>query len=260
MTMSKSTIGLMALSTLLILTSLSLLALAANTLAYTDANATSDLQIHYIRWNETANAQYSYWLQMDYTPSRFTLAHENAMVASGVVCAVVGAIAILTSTLTPTNKPTTARFGAPLIWLLTAIATAGAFAVSLAVAVYAWSPVMRWPINFLKSLPVPSKISGTTSVSSSDSITYQAPFAFTPEVWNCRIAPYAADASTSERLQGLCQEAKAAKGLAVVVVVVAAMVMGMVGLKWWKAGKQTKAEGEVEAKDVDEEMSVVSKD
>lgn len=253
--MDFRTTSIIGLGFLLVVISFSMLGLAADNMAYANDHQNDDLQIHYYRWNSTAEAQYSYWLEMDYTPSRFTLGRESAMIASGVICAVASVLVIATSTVM--RKATSTRFGA-LPWLVSSVFAAAAFAVSLAVAVYAWYPVMQWSINFLKSLPVPAKIAGTAA-SSDKAITYQAPFAFTPEFWNCALAPYVADSAESGRLQSLCQEAHAAKSLTIPVVILAAALFGLTGWSWWSASSAVSTEPEKEGKDV-EEISMASKD
>ncbi|KAK3057798.1 hypothetical protein LTR09_000873 [Extremus antarcticus] len=251
--MDVRTTSLIGLGFLLVVVSFSMLGLAADNVAYVNGHQNDDLQIHYHRWNSTAETQYSYWLKMDYAPSRFTLARESAMIASGVICAVVGAVVISTSTFV--RKANNTRTGA-LPWLITSVFAAVAFAISLAVAVYAWYPMMQWNINFLKSLPVPAKIAGSAS---DTSITYQAPYPFTPEFWNCALAPYVANPEESGRLQSLCQEAHAAKSLTIPVVILAAAIFGLTGWSWWSASSAARAEPEMEGKDV-EEVSMASRD
>lgn len=238
---------------LLVVLAFSMLGLAADNMAYVNGHQNDDLQIHYIRWNETAGTQYSYHLKMDYEPSRFTLSKESAEIASGVICAIAGATVVALASLM--RKSSSKRFGLSP-WLISLVLATTAFAVSLAVAVYAWQPVMKWDINFLKSLPVPSAITG---VASDGSTLYQSPFDFTPEIWNCHLAPYATDSSTSHRLQALCQEARAARSLTIPIVIFAALMSVVAGWGWWTAKSAATTEPEKEGKDV-EEVSMASKD
>jgi len=247
--MDFKTSSLIGLGALIIVLAFSMLGLAADNMAYAIGHQNDDFQIHYYRFNETAGSQYSYWLKMDYEPSRFTLGRESGMIASGVICAVAGAAVVALASL---MRKSAVPFG----WTISVVVSAIAFATSLAVAVYAWQPVMHWNIDFLKSLPVPTSITGG---SSDRALTYQSPFAFTPEVWNCFLAPYVADSSTSGRLQGLCQEAHAAKNLTLPVVVLAALMFGITGWGWWTAGSSARAEPQVEGKDI-EEVSMASRD
>lgn len=251
--MDFKTTTVMAMGFLLIVMSLSLLGLAADSMAYANGHQNDDLQIHYYRFNETAESQYSYWLKMDYTPSKFTLGRESAMIANGVISAVAGIVVVTLAALM--RQPAARRFGIPP-WTTSMVTAAIAFATSLAVAVYAWQPVMKWNINFLKSLPVPSAISGAAS---EKALIYQSPFAFTPETWNCFLAPYAANSATSGRLQGLCQEAHAAKSLTIPIVVFTALLFGLTGYGWWTASSTTTAKPEKEGKDI-EEVSMASRD
>ncbi|KAK5171869.1 uncharacterized protein LTR77_003505 [Saxophila tyrrhenica] len=248
--MDFKTTSIIALGFLLALLALSTLALAADNMAYAHSHANSELQIHYLRWNATAEAQYSYWLEMDYTPSRFTLSREAAMIASGVICTIAGAVAVTTACFVRKEKVKACGLS---LWLVSLVFAAVGFAAALAGAVYAWYPVMQWNINFLKSLPVPSKVSGAEKT-----ITYRAPFAFTPEVWNCYLAPYVAG-SESGRLQSLCNEAKAAKSLTIPVVILAAALFGIAAWSWWTAVSTAVVEPKAEGKDV-EEVSVASKE
>jgi len=248
--MDFKTISLLGMGFLLVAMALSVLGLSADTIAFAHKHQHDDFQIHYTRWNSTAEAQYSYWLKMDYTPSRFTLGRESALLAGAVISAIAGAAVIATSWFARNDKP--ARFG--LSSQLISFVVAGiSFAISLAVTVYAWYPVMQWNINFLKSLPVPMTIAGGPK----DSITYQSPFAFTPEYWNCRLAPYVAD-GMGGRLHSLCLEARAAKDIMIPIVILSAAVFILTGYSWWSA-KTTVAEPEKEGKDV-EEVSMASKD
>jgi len=244
---------LIGLGFLLVVMAFSMLGLAADNMAYVNGHQNDDLQIHYIRWNETAEAQYSYWLKMDYQPSRFTLSKESAEIASGVICAIIGAIIIALASLVRRSKST--RFGVSP-WLISLVLATVAFAISLAVAVYTWHPTMKWNINFLKSLPVPASISGAAS---DKPLTYQSPFDFTPEIWNCFLAPYVVDSSTSGRLHALCQESRAARTLTIPIVVFAALMSVVAGWGWWTATSAVNTEPEKEGKDV-EEVSMASKD
>ena len=139
----------------------------------------------------------------------------------------------------------------PVSLILTTIA----FLTSFGCAIYAWYPVMRYPIVFRNSLPFPHKVTGkhTKGV-----ITYQSPFAYTPEVWNCALSPYVVNPSQSQRLNGLCQEASAARYMMIPVILLSAGLL--VSLAWsWRKASLAAASDEVPAEKEVEEVSVYSK-
>ena len=131
-----------------------------------------------------------------------------------------------------------------------------AFFISLGITIWLWQPVMKWNIDFKNSLPLPPMVSnpGTSSP-----IEYQSPFDYTPEVWNCLLAPFVVG-SPSQRLQHLCREAKVAKYMMIPVVLLSALLVVFLGLAWRKSSQVADTETEMDnVKDVDE-VSVETKD
>jgi hypothetical protein len=123
-----------------------------------------------------------------------------------------------------------------------------AFAISLAVAVYAWYPVMKWSIDFKQSLPLPPTVTGAKSTT----VKYQSPFDFVPDVWNCWISDYAVEPAVAGRLHALCREANIAKILMLPVVVLSAALAIGVGISWWKASCNAASTTETNEKDAEE--------
>jgi hypothetical protein len=91
-TMNMRTPATIALGSLLAAIALAVLGLAADSASYFHAHQGKAVDVHYTRWNSTAEAQYSYWLKMGYAPSQMSLGKENAEIATGTVCAVAGLI------------------------------------------------------------------------------------------------------------------------------------------------------------------------
>jgi hypothetical protein len=91
-TMNMKTPVTIAISSLLAAIALAVLGLAADSASYFHAHQGKAVDVHYTRWNSTAEAQYSYWLRMGYAPSQMSLGKENAEIATGAVCAVFGLI------------------------------------------------------------------------------------------------------------------------------------------------------------------------
>ena len=79
------------LGVLLAAISLSVLGLAAHNVSYVNNQHGSPVDVHYTRWNQTAQAQYSYWVKMDYLPSRFSMGTMDAMIVVSLVSIVLGA-------------------------------------------------------------------------------------------------------------------------------------------------------------------------
>jgi hypothetical protein len=244
---------LILFGTLLAALALSVLGLAADNASYYHSHQNGDVDVHYIRWNSTAEAQYSYWVKLDYAPSNFTLSKEYAEIATAVICAVIGTIIAVGAWFARSQKtsqtgPKTRRPSFLPIALGLSIL---AFCLSLAVTVYTYHPAMKWSINFKNSIPLPPQVSNPDQ---EPPTRYQSPFAYTPEVWNCLLSPYVVSAQNG-RMQSLCQEAKAAKYLMVPVFIVSAVLAGSLGFMVWKA-KKAGANGEVEmeagGKEVDE--------
>ena len=123
-----------------------------------------------------------------------------------------------------------------------------AFVISLAVAIYAWYPVMQWDIDFKRSLPLPPSITG----SKSKAIEYKSPFALGPDVWNCWISDYTVDPTLGGRLQTLCREAVVTKDLMIPVVILSAALVVATGLSWWTASRAAASKTEVNEKEMDE--------
>ena len=240
------------LGVLLAAMALSVLGLAADNISFVNGHQSpSPVDIHYTRWNETAKAQYSYWVKIDYLPSRFTLGQMDAMLAASIISVLVGA-GVAVSAWTTRGKNATRK-----TLILTGLASI-AFAVSLAVAIYAWYPVMQYPIIFRNSLPYPSSFS-TASNAGEGAIVYQSPFAYTPEVWNCLLAPYVVQQGQSQRMQGLCQEAKVAKDLMIPVVLLSAALLSCLLWSWRKERQATSDTENNGAKEI-EEVSVQGKE
>jgi hypothetical protein len=106
---------------------------------------------------------------------------------------------------------------------------------------------MKWSINFKNSVPLPPSVSN----SNADGPTkYNAPFAYTPEFWNCNLAPYVVGPE-SGRMQTLCQEAKVAKGLMIPLVILSALLVGLSGWTMWSDKKAVQPEPE-KAKEMDD--------
>ena len=76
--------------TLLAAMSVSLLGLAANNIAYIGSQRNSPIDVHYTRWDSQQRKPFSYWISLDYLPSRFSMDSMNAMLAVGVIGMVVG--------------------------------------------------------------------------------------------------------------------------------------------------------------------------
>lgn len=258
--MDTRTPTLIMLGLLLAAVAFSVLGLAADNISYYDKNQDSAIDIHYIRWNSTAEAQYSYWMKLDYAPSRLTLSREQAELITGLFCALIGAgIAIgawfFRAQKTPKDGSFQKRFLSflPIALMLASIA----FFISLGVTIWAWQPTMQWSIKFLNSLPLPPSVSGAARQSP---IKYQAPFDYTPEIWNCLLAPYVINASQSERMSTLCSEAKVAKYMMIPVVLLSAVLVIALGLAYRKSTQIASSETEMSnVKDVDE-VSVESKE
>ena len=88
--MDTRTPALILLGFLLAAVALSVLGLAADNISYYEKNENNAVDIHYIRWNSTAEAQYSYWLKLDYAPSQLSLSREYAELIVGLLCALIG--------------------------------------------------------------------------------------------------------------------------------------------------------------------------
>jgi uncharacterized BrkB/YihY/UPF0761 family membrane protein len=83
--MDVRTPALVLLCALLAALALSVLGLAADNVAFVHNHHDSTVNLHYLRWNQTAEATYSYWVQIDYLPSRFSMGRINAMLGASVV-------------------------------------------------------------------------------------------------------------------------------------------------------------------------------
>lgn len=94
--MDVRTPTLILLCSLLAALALAVLGLAADNVSYAHKHYDDTLDIHYLRWNQTAEATYSYWVQIDYLPSRFSMTRINAMLGASVVTALAGiAVAVV---------------------------------------------------------------------------------------------------------------------------------------------------------------------
>jgi hypothetical protein len=120
--------------------------------------------------------------------------------------------------------------------------------MSLALTVYAWQSPMKWSIIFKNSVPLPQSVSN----SNADGATkYNAPFAYTPEFWNCNLAPYVVGPG-SGRMQTLCQEAKVAKGLMIPLVILSALLVGLSAWMMWSEKRGSREAEPEKAKEMDE--------
>jgi hypothetical protein len=88
--MDVRTPALILLGSLLAALALSVLGLAADNVAYVNNHHDSTVDLHYLRWNSTAESPYAYWVQIDYLPSRFSMSRINAMLAASVISLIVG--------------------------------------------------------------------------------------------------------------------------------------------------------------------------
>lgn len=95
--MDVRTPALILLGLLLAALAFSVLGLAADNVAYVNNHHDSIVDLHYLRWNQSAEAQYSYWVQIDYLPSRYSMGRIYAMLATGVISAVIAIAVIATS-------------------------------------------------------------------------------------------------------------------------------------------------------------------
>ena len=95
-TMDVRTPALILLCSLVAALAFAVLGLAADNVSYAHKHGDDTLDIHYLRWNQTAEATYSYWVQIDYLPSSYSLTRINAMLGASVVTALAGiAIALI---------------------------------------------------------------------------------------------------------------------------------------------------------------------
>jgi hypothetical protein len=250
---------LILLGVLLAATALSVLGLGADNVAYHDKNQDGTVLVHYFRWNQTAAAQYSYWVELEAVPSRFTLGREYAEIVTGLLCALTGAAVAIGSWFARGQNKTstnTGRKSIPFLPIALALATI-AFILSIAITAWVWSPVMKFPIKFLNSIPLPPSVSNPSKKAPT---TYESPFDYTPEVWNCLLAPYVVSPPQSRRMSGLCSEAKVARYMMIPVVLLSAVLMTALGWAWHQSKNAGSAEQEMETvKDIDQ-VSVETKD
>ena len=125
------------------------------------------------------------------------------------------------------------------------------FLVTLAVAAYTYHVDSRRSLDFYSWLPV-------DVTKSEKSKTFSAPFTFTPEAWNCFLAPYAAHASDSRKLQSLCREASVAKYLMIPILLLTAALLGSLAWSWQKNRVAAADASRENVKEI-EEVSVHSK-
>jgi len=241
----------MLLSLLLVALAISILGLAADNISYA-SEASRVLDVHYIRWNSAQQAVYSYWMKMDYTPSHFSLGRMYAMVAAGVISAVVGAaVAVGSLTMRGKDKLEASVKGRKLplpVLLLGLVLTLIAFTLNLAIAIYAWYPVLQWSNeSFRDSLPLPA----TGSLATESPVRFQSPFEFTPDNWNCLLAPYVINPAESRKLESLCQEATVAKALMMPMMIFSAALL--ICLVWtWRKARTAATEADTNAKEIEE--------
>lgn len=88
--MDVRTPALILLCSLVAALAFAVLGLAADNVSYAHKHSSDTLDIHYLRWNQTAEATYSYWVQIDYLPSRYSLTRINAMLGASIVTALAG--------------------------------------------------------------------------------------------------------------------------------------------------------------------------
>lgn len=247
---------LILLGVLLAASAISVLGLAADNVSYHQKNQDDTIAVHYFRWNQTAEAQYSYWVELDSTPSRFTLGREYAELVTGLLCALIGtAVAAGSWFARGTRTSKTGTKSVPFLPIALTL-TSVAFFLSLAITIWVWSPAMKFPIKFSNSIPLPPMVSNP---SKSSPTTYESPFDYTPEIWNCLLAPFVVSPPQRRRMTGLCSEAKVAKYMMVPVVLLSAVLLAAVGWAWRQSNKSVPAEQEMDnVKDVDA-VSVESK-
>ncbi len=240
--MDTRTPTLILLGSLLAALALSLLGLAADNAAYYNAHRDSTIDLHYMRWNATASSQYSYWIKLDYAPSRFSLARTYASLANGVICALLGLAISIGAWFARKQKANTTYL--PVATALGSIS----FVISLAMTGYAWTSAMKFPVLFRNSIPLPPMVSNPAKEAPTK---YMAPFAYTPEIWNCNLASFVVEPAAARAVSKQCQEARVGRYMMLPVLVVSALLLATVAGMWIKARK---AGGEEvrEAKDVDE--------
>lgn len=101
---------LIVLCTILAALALSVVGLAADNIAYVNDNRDGTVNLHYLRWNQTAEATYSYWVQIDYLPSRFSMTRINAMLGASTVVALAGVGVAVISWFARGDKSSTISF------------------------------------------------------------------------------------------------------------------------------------------------------
>ena len=85
--MNVTTPTLIALCSMLAAVALLVLGLTADNIAYLNDHRDDTVHLHYLRWNQTAEATYPYWVLIDYIPSRFSMKRINAMLGASIVAA-----------------------------------------------------------------------------------------------------------------------------------------------------------------------------
>lgn len=96
--------------------------------------------------------------------------------------------------------------------------------------------------------------------SASSPVKYQSPFDYTPEIWNCLLAPFVVSASQSNRMETLCSEAKVARIMMIPTLIISAVLVVGLGWAWRQSSQAASAEVKMNnVKDIDE-VSVESKD
>lgn len=254
--MDTRTPVLILFGVLLAATAISVLGLAADNVAYHQQSQDGTVAVHYFRWNSTAEAQYSYWVELDAVPSRFNMGREYAELVTALLCTIIGAGVAAGSWFARGGKSSEGGKKYMSFLPIALAVTAVAFVLSLAITAWVWSPAMKWQINFKNSIPLPPMVSNPSKSAPS---TYESPFDYTPEIWNCLLAPYVVSPPQRHRITGLCSEAKVAKYMMIPVVLVSAVLLTALGWAWRQSKKTISAEQEMSnVKDVDE-VSVETK-
>ena len=142
------------------------------------------LDLHYLRWNQTAEAMFSYWIRVDYLPSHFDLAHIKAMLYTASITALFSLTIIVVSWITQRQRLVETEHSASLRSLSFILAVIRLM-LSCGVAIYVGSPLANGSIEFA-SLPLQKSVSGANTAT----VQYQSPSAIALERWNCWISDY----------------------------------------------------------------------
>ena len=191
---------------------------------------------------------------MEYLPSHLDMGTTYATLVAGIVCSLVG-FGVVVGSWTMRGKKlagTPSKSSLPLPSTVLGLATV-AFIASLTVAIYVWHAAMDWPTTFQAYLPVAQ---GT----SAGPITYDSPFTFTPEAWNCLVSQYIVQPAQGRELQGLCREAAVARYLMLPMLILSAALLFCLLRTWHKARRHTASGADDVGGKEAEEISVQGKE